>query len=93
MDDHRGWRIAVHESGHCVAARLLKLRCGGACFVEPFAEADCKPTPTLSKADQFPGEAIWTIETVAFAAVTAPIAAMDRPNRSDFIMNGSPCNP
>ena len=41
----------------------------------------------------FPGEVIWTIETVAFAAVTAPTAAMDRPNRSDFIMNGSPCNP
>jgi hypothetical protein len=82
MDDHRGWRIAVHESGHCVAARLLKLRCGGACFVEPFAEADCKPTPTLSKADQFPGEAIWTIERVACAAVKGAPRLPGDPNRS-----------
>ena len=39
------WRIAVHESRHCVAARLLGLpNCGGAYIVEPFAEAvfDCE---------------------------------------------------
>jgi hypothetical protein len=56
-------------------------------------EPDCKPTVTLSKADQFPGEAIWTIETVACAAVTAPIAAIDRPNRADFITNGFSLQP
>jgi hypothetical protein len=34
------WRIGVHESGHCVAARLLNLSCGSACIVEPFAQAE-----------------------------------------------------
>jgi hypothetical protein len=35
MDDRRAWRIAVHEAGHCLAARLLGLPgCGGA-SVEP----------------------------------------------------------
>ena len=24
------WRIEVHEAGHCVAARLMRLPCGGA---------------------------------------------------------------
>lgn len=42
----RNWRIAVHEAGHCVAARLLRLpRCGAASVVEPHAgavfAADC----------------------------------------------------
>jgi hypothetical protein len=37
----RDWRIAVHEAGHCVAARLMRLpRCGGASIIEPHARAD-----------------------------------------------------
>jgi len=46
MDDHLAWRVAIHEAGHAISARLLGLpRCGGA-SVEPdnayavFAE-DC----------------------------------------------------
>ena len=38
MDD-RAWRVAVHEAGHSVAARLMGLPCGGAsCWPDPFAE-------------------------------------------------------
>ena len=35
MDDHRAWRIALHEAGHSVAARLLGLPRCGAASVEP----------------------------------------------------------
>jgi hypothetical protein len=36
----REWRIAIHEAGHCVAARLMRLpRCGGATIIEPHARA------------------------------------------------------
>jgi hypothetical protein len=43
MDDHRRWRVSIHEARHAVAGRLLGLSCGGASAVEPFAEAvfDC----------------------------------------------------
>jgi hypothetical protein len=30
MDDDLHWRIAVHESSHCIIARLTGLPCGGA---------------------------------------------------------------
>jgi hypothetical protein len=37
----RDWRIAIHEAGHLVAARLLWLPgCGGASIIEPHAHAD-----------------------------------------------------
>jgi hypothetical protein len=36
----RHWRIAIHEAGHAVAARLLRLpRCGAATIIEPHAQA------------------------------------------------------
>jgi hypothetical protein len=36
----REWRIALHESGHCVIARVLGLpRCGSASIIEPDAGA------------------------------------------------------
>ena len=36
----RDWRIAIHKSGHCVAARLLRLPgCGGATMPHGFADA------------------------------------------------------
>jgi hypothetical protein len=49
----REWRIAIHESGHAVAARLLRLpRCGGASIIEPHARADfptnCGPASILA---------------------------------------------
>src|SRR5580704_4275312 len=39
MDDDLHWRIAVHESGHAVCARLLGLPSGGA-SIEPDAYAE-----------------------------------------------------
>jgi hypothetical protein len=35
MDDDLRWRVAIHEAGHCVAARLMGLPCGSASIVEP----------------------------------------------------------
>jgi hypothetical protein len=34
-DDDLRWRVAIHEAGHCVAARLMGLPCGSASIVEP----------------------------------------------------------
>jgi hypothetical protein len=40
MNSERAWRIATHESSHCVIARKLKLPiCGGASIIEPDAHA------------------------------------------------------
>jgi hypothetical protein len=39
MDDDLRWRIAVHEAGHSVAARLMGLPCGAASvWPDPLAE-------------------------------------------------------
>jgi hypothetical protein len=34
-DDDLLWRIAIHEAGHSVAARLMGLPCGAASIVAP----------------------------------------------------------
>jgi hypothetical protein len=34
-DDDLRWRVAIHEAGHCVAARLMGLPCGSASIVAP----------------------------------------------------------
>jgi hypothetical protein len=39
MDDDLRWRIAIHEAGHSVAARLMGLPCGAASvWPDPLAE-------------------------------------------------------